>query len=366
MGSPVYISFSCQLSYGRWWGACLGHLSPAASFLEEICWWCLRHPSKRQGGSLLGHINSIESNIKFTVELKSDGELPFLDVKVCRTSDGSLLQVCIGNKLTLIISWLCVSPPSSARLQGQLHILRWTLTRSLKPVMSALHYNWMATRSPSSLLRLGHHQLLHLIPLTAWKAHAVIPYVQGVSECFRRILPPFTSESVFPTTPNFKTTSIETERPNPRYPRSSVQILCAACSMVYIGQRGCRLNQRLGEHKRPLKPADSNSSALAEHASWSAGRPVDWENVSVVNRCPDFPSRLVIAAIAIRFTSITLNRASGTLPVMYDNVLELYWSQPPPSFAICIMSCYYSPSPFSFFYHLPIALSVFSLMMVAA
>ena len=167
----------------------------------------------------------------------------------------------------------------------------------------------MATRSPSSLLRLGHHQLLHLIPLTAWKAHAVIPYVQGVSECFRRILPPFTSESVFPTTPNFKTTSIETERPNPRYPRSSV-VYTIPCILL-----GCRLNQRLCEHKRGVKSADFNSSVLAVHA-WSAGHSVDWENVSVVNRCPDFPSRLVIEAIAIRFTRNTLNRASGTLPVM--------------------------------------------------
>ena len=72
-----------------------------------------------------------------------------------------------------------------------------------------------------------------------------------------------------------------------------------------------------------MKSADFKSSALAEHA-WSAGHPVDWENVSVVNGCPDFPSGLVNEAIAIRSTSNTLNRDSGTLPVMYDNVLKLY------------------------------------------
>ena len=39
---------------------------------------------------LFGHITYIGGRIKFTVELESDGVLPFLDVKVCRTSDCSL------------------------------------------------------------------------------------------------------------------------------------------------------------------------------------------------------------------------------------------------------------------------------------
>ena len=87
---------------------------------------------------------------------------------------------------------------------------------------------------------------------------------------------------------------------------------------LYIGQTGRRLDQRLCEHKRAVKTADFNSSALAEHA-WSAGHAVDWENVSIVNRCPHL--RIVSEAIVIRTTSNTLNRDSGSLPVVYDNLL---------------------------------------------
>ena len=76
------------------------------------------------------------------------------------------------------------------------------------------------------------------------------------------------------------------------------KIPCSVCPMVYIGQTGCRFNQRLCEHKRAVKTADFNSSALAEHA-WSVGHAVDWENVSIVNRCFDYHSRIVSEAIVL-------------------------------------------------------------------
>ena len=39
---------------------------------------------------LLQHLNSIRPSIKFTVEVKKEGKLPFLDTLLRRNSDGSL------------------------------------------------------------------------------------------------------------------------------------------------------------------------------------------------------------------------------------------------------------------------------------
>ena len=62
-----------------------------------------------------------------------------------------------------------------------------------------------------------------------------------------------------------------------------------------------------------MKSANFNSSALAEHA-WSAGHPVDWDNISIVRNCPDYNSRIVQEAIMIRPTNDALNRDKGLLP----------------------------------------------------
>jgi len=87
---------------------------------------------------------------------------------------------------------------------------------------------------------------------------------------------------------------------------------CANCPMVYIGQTGRRQCQRLSEHKRAIRTADFNSSAMAEHV-WTASHPVDWENTCILSSCPDYHSRLIQEAIHIQSTDHTLNRDTGNL-----------------------------------------------------
>ena len=55
--------------------------------------------------------------------------------------------------------------------------------------------------------------------------------------------------------------------PLPELQRRDVvyKIPCATCSSSYIGQTGRKLSQRLDEHRRAVRQADFNSSALAEH-----------------------------------------------------------------------------------------------------
>ena len=73
------------------------------------------------------------------------------------------------------------------------------------------------------------------------------------------------------------------------------KIPCASCLASYIGQTGCRLQQRLDEHKRAIRQADFNASPLVEHV-WTEEHQVDWSNV-VVSNPGDHTTRLIEEAL---------------------------------------------------------------------
>ena len=73
-GEPYPLSFS---SYSRFWKC----------YVEDTCTALPRDMVK----SFYSHLNSIEPCIQFTVEEESeDRKLPFLDVELCRDSDGTI------------------------------------------------------------------------------------------------------------------------------------------------------------------------------------------------------------------------------------------------------------------------------------
>ena len=59
------------------------------------------------------------------------------------------------------------------------------------------------------------------------------------------------------------------------------QLSCEDCGDTYIGQTGRTLQHRVAEHKRSLTTADSNTSAVAEHAM-ERNHNIDWKGARVI------------------------------------------------------------------------------------
>ena len=93
------------------------------------------------------------------------------------------------------------------------------------------------------------------------------------------------------------------------------------CNSSYIGQTGRRLSQRLDEHRRAVRQADFNSSALVGHA-WTCNHAIDWTDVKVLSNPRDYTTRMLEEAVFIHQTRDTLNRDCGTLPAEYENLFE--------------------------------------------
>ena len=296
-------------------------------YVDDIC----TVVPKQRVQHLLQHLNGIEETIQFTVELESNGCLPFLDVLLRRRPDGSI-STSVYRKDTHTDKYLDFS--SHHPLSHKIAVVRTLCSRAethsslassrldeLNHVSSALRLNGYP------LAFVSHHssRLHPQIPVPpTWKSTVVLPYVRGLSESLRRILVDMEIRVSFKPLLTIRHLVSSPKDRTPDLHKSGVvyKIPCAACPTAYIGQTGRRLCQRLGEHKRAVKDADFNSSALAEHA-WTEGHPVDWQSVSVLSSCPDYHYRLVKEAILIRTSTSVLNRDTGTLPPEYDNLIHL-------------------------------------------
>ena len=84
------IGHSGKSSYGGDWGTGTFHLWPTTYFLEEIRGWCLDSPPGWTDPEFYDHLNSINSDIQFTLETESDNILPYLDVLLHHCDDGGI------------------------------------------------------------------------------------------------------------------------------------------------------------------------------------------------------------------------------------------------------------------------------------
>ena len=158
---------------------------------------------------------------------------------------------------------------------------------------------------------------------TQWKPSTVIPHVRGVAESIKRILFPLGIQVCYKPFQTLKQMLSHPKDPVPDLQRRDVvyKIPCAACNSSYIGQTGKKLSQRLDEHRRAVRQANFNSSALAEHA-WTCDHAIDWTSVKVLSNPRDYSTRMLDEAVFIRQTRDTLNRDCGTLPAEYEKLFE--------------------------------------------
>lgn len=84
---------------------------------------------KEQVEQYLAHINSINSNIQFTVEKEQNNALPFLDLQIIRKNDGSL-TFTVYRKPTHTENYLKFD--SSNPINHKKAVIRSLIDRSLK------------------------------------------------------------------------------------------------------------------------------------------------------------------------------------------------------------------------------------------
>ena len=281
-----------------------------STFSHPPKWWfryvddshsCLR---KDQVNEFHKHLNSINPNIQFTLELENtNGQgLPFLDTITTRR--GTAIQVDVYRKPThthRYLDFLSCHPLCHKRSVVN------TLLKRAKNIPSTNKGRREETKRVKAVLRDNNYPLSFIQDceraLTKqptennFNGFVVLPYVQGVSEKIGRILkqqkfkvaykPQLTINSLFPRPKG----QDESDRQ-----KSGIvyKINCTQCNFVYYGQTERPLKTRIAEHKKAVASFDQNSK-VASHVHHSSHN-MDFENVKAVGFEVNYHERLFLEA----------------------------------------------------------------------
>ena len=277
------------------------------------------------------HLNSICSNIQFTMENEKNSSLPFLDVLVSRK---------VGNESNTTVIPLTTSIyKKPTHTDKYLHYTSHHPKHQKLTVVKTL-FNRVNTHISDNKLK--HHEQLHirstlqlngfpsrttfLSPTKAcsqdspYKQFTSIPYVQGSSEKIRRVL-----NEAGANVAMRPVHIIRHVLPLPKDPYTSedigciiYEIPCLDCNFVYIGQTKRGLKSRLAEHKRATLNQKPEQSALCVHAM-AFEHNIDWINAKILEVENNYSKRLVSEAWFINSRPNVMNRSDGDkLPQVYQ------------------------------------------------
>ena len=279
------------------------------------------------------HINSLDLNIKFTVETtKADGSMPFLDTLVTPKSDGSLATTvyrkpthtnqylqwdshhAIANKYSIISSLLHRAKHICSNQQlldeEQTHIQRaqlmckypdWAINR-IKPKISAPKSN---NNSSSKTISRG---------------HITVSYSEGFSESVKNICKKYGIQGHFKSGKSIKDELVAPKDKDHITKKKSGIIYRYKCDRLecdeeYIVETARTFGERYKEHPKAPSPIYGHSNTVGHNTTLN--------NFSIVGREEQNLSRLIKESMFTRVNNPSLNRNIGKyhLPDIWDEVL---------------------------------------------
>ncbi|CAK9823993.1 hypothetical protein ANTRET_LOCUS2231 [Anthophora retusa] len=214
--------------------------------------------------TFLNFLNSLHPKIQFTMEIETDGQLPFLDVLVTKKQDGSLGHR-VYRKLTHTDRYLHAH---SHHHPAQKNSVITSLVNRAINVCEEEHLQCELNHITNTLVKNGfsNNKIRHIIKkmleqketrkprspkITEHKHNrAFLPYIKGTTDRIARILKESKIKTIF--TPHTKIKQILTtpKDPFPRLSSSGVYKIPCTCGKVYIGETGRSVTTRLKEHER--------------------------------------------------------------------------------------------------------------------
>ncbi|XP_071453466.1 uncharacterized protein [Hetaerina americana] len=252
--------------------------------------------------AFLEHMNNQHPNIRFTMEIEKNHRRPFLDILIHRKRDGRLGH-SVYRKPThtdLYLNGNSHHHPAQrdAVLSSLTHRAKAvadkeSLPADIKHLKKTFLQNGYGERQILLALRRAEEEGRRRVEGTDKKplATACLPYVSTVSGKISRILRRFNIATIHVTPAKIRHQLVNVRDPIGLKTPGVYQIPCE-CGEVYVGETGRTIETRLKEHKRHLRLAQLEKSAIAKH---SVGRDqaINWDGAKLLCRARGYWDRLV-------------------------------------------------------------------------
>ncbi|XP_046976615.1 uncharacterized protein LOC124542804 [Vanessa cardui] len=250
--------------------------------------------------AFLVHLNSINKNIQFTMELEANNSLAFLDILIIKNPDNTLSHT-VYRKPTHTNKYLNGDShhhPSQLATVGKSLFQRAHhlcdaehLEDELRQVKLALHQNKLPVPRQ--------HRRSRIKPPTVERQPAFLPYVKGVTDRIGNILKRASIKTVYK--PHKKVSQfLRPIKSNIPLQTAGVYKLECECGLSYIGQTKRSIGTRVKEHIGDVKNRRSSKSAVCEHALDKPNHFIRFDKPQILAREHRFIPRMIREAIEIQ------------------------------------------------------------------
>lgn len=269
----------------------------------------------------LTHLNAHHPDIQFTMEIESNGQLPFLDVLVTRLPNRELGH-SVYRKPTHTNRYLnALSHHHPSQKQSVINSLVHravtlsepdSLPSELVKVTDALTNNGYNKRDiQRTITRFLEPDKIRQTKNTTTSSTttAYLPYIKNVTDRISKILRKHDIRTSFNAHRKLSECLPSVKDSLPLQTKGIYKIPCT-CGKVYIGETRRTIKTRISEHERDTRLKHITQSALAEHKH-DTGHNIKFAETEVISRTSRYYPRKIREAIEIFKNPNNINRDNG-------------------------------------------------------
>jgi hypothetical protein len=273
---------------------------------------------KEELGRFFEHLNGISENIKFTMELEENNNIPFLDVLMTRKQDGTVGHK-VFRKKTHTDSYLHAN--SHHHPSQKMGVLNTMATRAAR-ISDKDHLKEEIDHLTKVFKNIGYRDrdIKKAMDKKDKRTHtqndqnpnlkAFLPYIRGVTDKIAKVLKRKEIKISFKPLITIRQRMNSVKDPIDQQQGKGIYKVSFSCGKCYIGETGRSFQVRIKEHEADIRKERTHTSALVEH-SLKTKHHVCLEDTKILAKEDHYYKRCVREALEIIKHPNNMNRDGG-------------------------------------------------------